>query len=157
VSYCALSLRDVLFIVRKIQRISPYFILVRCIDRQSKLGNILIAKEFQKRYDKLESVSLHPGAIYTSLYRDTGIVSALKLSVSMIPAALTGNLLQMLPKPPSAGAATTITCSTLASDELTNGGYYSNCCLAQETAAARNEEDAAALFDFCDQFTSTFQ
>jgi NAD(P)-dependent dehydrogenase (short-subunit alcohol dehydrogenase family) len=126
--------------------------------QQSKLGNILLAKEFQKRYGPaLEAVSLHPGAIYTSLYRETGIVAAVKLSFSMIPDVLRGNITQVFPKLPSAGAATTITCATLPSDQLVPGGYYCNCALGSENEAAKNEEDAAALFDYCDEATKKFQ
>lgn len=111
-----------------------------------------------KRYPKLESVSLHPGSIYTPLYRETGIVAAIRLAVTMIPAALSGDLWQMFPKLPSAGAATTITCATLSSNALVNGAYYSNCeVVGRETLAAKNPDDAAAFFDFCDEVTKPFQ
>jgi retinol dehydrogenase 12 len=125
--------------------------------QQSKLGNILLAKEFMKRYTDLEAVSLHPGAIYTPLYRETGMVSALKLSLSMIPAAIRGDAMQIFPKLPSVGASTTVTCATLPSVALVNGGYYSNCAIATESIAAKNEDDASALFDYCDGVTKQFQ
>lgn len=126
--------------------------------QQSKLGDILLAKEFIKRYPDLESVSLHPGSIYTPLYRETGIVSALKLAVTMIPAVfMSGDVLQVFPKLPSAGASTTITCATLPSNALVNGAYYSHCTVAAENAAAKNQEDARAFFDYCDEVTKPFQ
>lgn len=126
--------------------------------QQSKLGNILLAKAFQKRYNgRLEAVSLHPGVIYTSLYKETGIISAVKLTATMIPGILMGGFTQVIPKPISVGASTTITCATLPSDELVPGGYYSNCAIANENDAAKNEEDAAALFDLCDEITKKLQ
>ena len=125
--------------------------------QQSKLGNILLAKEFKKQYPNLEAVSLHPGTIYTNLYRETGIISAIKISLSMLPAAFRGDLMQVIPKLPSAGASTTITCSTLPSNTLVNGGYYSNCAVGYENAAAKNMDDAAKLFGYCDEVTKEFQ
>lgn len=125
--------------------------------QQSKLGNILLAKEFKKRYSNIEAVSLHPGTIYTNLYRETGIVSAIKISLSMLPAALRGDIMQVIPKLPSAGASTTITCATLSSRALVNGGYYSNCAVGRENAAAKNIDDASSLFEYCDEITKAFQ
>jgi retinol dehydrogenase 14 len=125
--------------------------------QQSKLGNILLAKEFKKRYPNLEAVSLHPGTIYTPLYRETGIISAIKVSLSMIPAIMRGDIMQVLPKVPSAGASTTITCATLPSNVLVNGAYYSNCAVGYENHAAKNPDDACKLFDYCDEVTKEFQ
>lgn len=126
--------------------------------QQSKLGNILLAKEFSNRYGPaLQAVSLHPGAVYTSLYRETGLFAAVKLSMSMIPDVLSGNVAQIFPKLPQAGAATTVTCATLPSEYLVAGAYYSNCTIGVENEAARNAEDAAALFDYCDEVTKKFQ
>lgn len=127
--------------------------------QQSKLGNILLAKEFQKRYSPaLQAVSLHPGTIYTPLYRATGLVSALQISWALFPGALRGNVPQLFPKLPAAGAATTVTCATLPADQLVGGAYYSNCAVvATETAAARNADDAAAFYEYCDEVTRPFQ
>lgn len=126
--------------------------------QQSKLGDILLAKEFIKRYPNMESVSLHPGSIYTPLYRETGIFSALKLVVTMIPAVfVSGDVLQVFPKLPSAGAATTVTCATLPTNSLLNGAYYSHCTVASESIAAKNQEDSSAFFDYCDEVTRSFQ
>ena len=126
--------------------------------QQSKLGDILLSKEFIRRYPEMESFSLHPGSIYTPLYRETGIVSAVKLAVTMLPALfLSGAVLQVFPKLPSVGAATTITCSTFPIQSLVNGAYYSNCAVASESVAAKNQEDALAFFDYCDEITKPFQ
>lgn len=126
--------------------------------QQSKLGNILLAKEFQKRYSpSLEAVSLHPGSIYTPLYRHTGIFSAVMIAASLLPSVIRGNVSQVFPKLPSVGASTTVTCATLPSAQLNSGAYYSDCVVATESEAAKNEEDAAALFDYCDEVTKQFQ
>ena len=124
--------------------------------QQSKLGNILLAKAFSKRYN-VETVSLHPGIVYTSLYRGTGIVSAAKVTLSMIPSIFRGEIFQLIPKTASMGAATTVTCATLPADELISGGFYSNCAISSENEAAQNEEDANMLFSFCDEVTKDFQ
>lgn len=123
--------------------------------QQSKLGNILLAKEFNRRYDGLETASLHPGIIHTGLYKDTGITSFIKMSATMVPAVLTGQLFQVMPKTTSIGAATTVTCATV--KNIQSGGYYSNCYVYPESPAAKNEEDAKALFDYCDQITAPYQ
>jgi NAD(P)-dependent dehydrogenase (short-subunit alcohol dehydrogenase family) len=126
--------------------------------QQSKLGNILLAKEFQKRYSPaLETVSLHPGCIFTSLYRETGILDAVKVTASMLPSVILGNVSQVFPKQTTAGASTTVTCATLPSAQLVPGAYYSNCDVAAENEAAKNDEDAAALFEYCEEVTKTFQ
>jgi NAD(P)-dependent dehydrogenase (short-subunit alcohol dehydrogenase family) len=125
--------------------------------QQSKLGNILLAKEFAKRFPGLEAVSLHPGTIHTSLYRDSGLIASLKMGITMIPGIVFGNISQVFPKSASMGASTTLTCATLPSEQLINGGYYSNCAIAQESDAAKNEQDAQALYDFCETATKPFQ
>jgi retinol dehydrogenase-12 len=125
--------------------------------QQSKLGNILLAKEFCKRFPGLEAVSVHPGTIHTSLYRDSGIVASVKMGITMIPGIIFGNISQVFPKTASMGASTTLTCATLPSEQLVNGGYYSNCAIATESAAAKNEADAKALYDFCEAATKPFQ
>jgi retinol dehydrogenase-12 len=38
---------------------------------QSKLANVLFAKELAKRYPQITAVSLHPGVVNTELYRST--------------------------------------------------------------------------------------
>jgi hypothetical protein len=91
------------------------------------------------------------------LYRETGLLSAIRVSISMMPAAIRGDILQVFPKLPSAGASTTNTCATLTSNALVNGAYYTNCYVGCETAAAKNTDDASALFEYCDKVTKTFQ
>ena len=124
--------------------------------QQSKLGNILIAREFQKRYAHLEAVALHPGSIATNLTRSTGLVSVVKLSWRMLP-YFWKDMKQIGFKGLEAGAATTVTCATLPSDQLVPGGYYQNCEEGGEAENAKVEEDWKALFDFCNTATKDFQ
>jgi retinol dehydrogenase-13 len=118
--------------------------------QQSKLGNILVAKEFHKRYPNVETVSLHPGGINTNLGRTTNFVSALKILWIGLPDDLRMKSVQ-------AGASTTVTCAALPSHELKVAGYYRDCDPYEEYDCAKNEEDMAALFDYCDEVTKMFQ
>jgi NAD(P)-dependent dehydrogenase (short-subunit alcohol dehydrogenase family) len=123
--------------------------------QQSKLGSILLAKEFDRRYEHIETAALHPGLIHTGLYRETGIKSFVVMSISMVPAVLTGQLFQVIPKTSAIGAATTVTCAT--TKELQSGAYYSNCYVYPESQAAKNEDDAKALFDYCEVVTAPYR
>lgn len=106
--------------------------------QQSKLGDILLAKEFGKRYPPIETCSVHPGIIGTNLWRTTG-----------------GNV--TMNKTIEQGAATTVHCAALPSHEFRQGAYYADCEVATESASAQNQEDAAAFFDYCNAVTKDFQ
>jgi NAD(P)-dependent dehydrogenase (short-subunit alcohol dehydrogenase family) len=125
--------------------------------QQSKLGNILLAKEFAKRFPNMVAVSLHPGGINTKLARHTrgwSMVSFYTVRLWQLLRESTGHLGM---KSVEAGAATTVTCATLPKDKLVNGGYYEDCDITTESESAKNEEDAAALYDFCEAATKEFQ
>ena len=121
--------------------------------QQSKLGNILLAKEFAKRDErngavKLETVSLHPGVIDTNLGRHLPTYAKGIFAVM-------GWLRIMSKKTVEQGAATTVTCATAANIE--NGAYYDDCAPARyEAGNATNEEDAIRLFDLCVELTKDF-
>jgi len=132
---------------------------VSCYDpmfayQQSKLGTILLAKEFAKRCSgegedkeaKVEAVSLHPGVINTNLGRH--LPGYLKLTFSAM--SWVG---LMSRKTVEQGAATTVTCATLSSEELKNGAYYDDCQVGKESGNATNTEDAIRLYDLCLQLT----
>jgi NAD(P)-dependent dehydrogenase (short-subunit alcohol dehydrogenase family) len=125
--------------------------------QQSKIGNILLAKEFGKRYPQMESASLHPGVIQTKLFRHMSVWGAIKFLVTVIPAAIysgtEGNDFKSL----QAGASTTITAGVFPSDQFVQGSYYENCGLGKESENAKNEDDAKALFDYCNEVTSKLQ
>lgn len=125
--------------------------------QQSKLGNILLPKEFAKRYPKMKTASLHPGGINTNLSRHTGFFATVKFLLNQVWELARNSTGHMGMKSVEAGAATTVTCATLPAEELKNGGYYEDCDVTTESESAKNEEDAAALFDFCEEATKDYQ
>lgn len=129
----------------------------RAAYQQSKLGNILLAKEFTRRYQpNLVAASCHPGVISTNLARHMGLWEKLVLLANVVPRMLFDNPgAELTIKTPSVGASTSVTVATMT--DLTPGGYYSNCEIMQESESAQNMDDAKALFDYCDQVTSAFQ
>ena len=121
--------------------------------QQSKMGNIVLAKEFLKRYEGMEAVSLHPGAIATNLGRNLSLHSILTMIFTLVGRFFTGKL-QV--KTPEQGAATTITCAALPSSELQQGAYYADCEVKEEAEGA-TAENAKMVFDYCDEVTKAFQ
>ena len=121
--------------------------------QQSKLGNILLPKEFAKRYSSMEAVSLHPGGINTNLSRHTGVFGTIWFLLTVLPDLMRTKALAM--KSVAVGASTTVTAATTTA--LVNGAYYDDCEVAEETESAKNMEDAKALFDYCDEATKDYQ
>jgi retinol dehydrogenase 12 len=119
--------------------------------QQSKLGDILLAKEFPKRNPKLEAVSLHPGVINTNLGRHLPWFAVLVFKF------LLAVRLFLRSKTVEQGAATTVTCATLPSSELAVGAYYDDCDVGTEHDCAKNADDAKRLYDLCDEITKKFQ
>ena len=118
--------------------------------QQSKLGNILLAKQFAKLYPHLKAVSLHPGGVKTDLGRYMTIGQKLKL-------VLSNPLLPFTMVEPEVGAATQTLLATTPEDQLVNGAYYSDLKVIQEAPSGRNMEDAQKLFDYCEEVTKEFQ
>lgn len=125
--------------------------------QQSKLGNVLLPKEFAKRFPNIEAVSLHPGAIATNLSRHTNVWGIMKFFLFNMRELIKNNTGKKGMKSVEAGASTTVTCATLPHDKLVNGGYYEDCGITTESESAKNVEDAKALFDFCEEATKEFQ
>jgi len=119
--------------------------------QQSKLGDILLAKEFVARHN-MEAVSAHPGVIRTNLGRHISIWDLIPLIFRILMSGQTF-------KTPEQGAATTVTCATLPSDsnEFVNGAHYDDCAIKEPTESANNEDDRKALYDYCDKVTKKFQ
>eukprot|EP00542_Grammatophora_oceanica_P004411 CAMPEP_0194058328 /NCGR_PEP_ID=MMETSP0009_2-20130614/65972_1 /TAXON_ID=210454 /ORGANISM="Grammatophora oceanica, Strain CCMP 410" /LENGTH=153 /DNA_ID=CAMNT_0038708433 /DNA_START=40 /DNA_END=501 /DNA_ORIENTATION=- len=125
--------------------------------QQSKLGDILLPKEFNKRYANVEAASLHPGGINTNLSRHTGFFGTIGFLITKAPELIRASTGSMSMKTPEVGASTTVTVATLPSDELVAGGYYDDCEVGKESESAKNEEDMKALFDYCNEVTKAFQ
>ncbi|MBI1816952.1 MAG: SDR family NAD(P)-dependent oxidoreductase [Deltaproteobacteria bacterium] len=77
---------------------------------RSKLGNLWIASELQKRHPELSVFVVHPGAIATDLGGDAGAVGNWFKRATMIS--------------PELGAQTPLICAT--QEGLRKGGYYHN-------------------------------
>lgn len=118
--------------------------------QQSKLGDILLSKQFTKKFPGLYSYAVHPGVVQTNLGRHISFFDKVKL----IPQLLTGKLKM---KKPDDGASTQVYCSVAPVSELENGGYYADCHLEPSSKASNNADDAKKLFDYCNEVTMAFQ
>mmetsp|Transcript_35196 Transcript_35196/g.105125 ORF Transcript_35196/g.105125 Transcript_35196/m.105125 type:complete len:357 (-) Transcript_35196:238-1308(-) len=99
---------------------------------QSKLANILFAKELNDRFVamdgcEMKSVSLHPGVIGTNLWRYS--------TPSFIRSALTSLISD---KTVEQGAATSVYACLVASSQFSGGEYLSDCAVAEPTNYAKD-------------------
>ncbi|KIV77687.1 hypothetical protein PV11_09470 [Exophiala sideris] len=85
---------------------------------QSKLANILHARELARRYPKILSTSLHPGRVETKLADVMTQDSALTYGLMRVSDGLSGVLSVQ------DGALTQLWASTARRDEVKNGAYY---------------------------------
>ena len=118
--------------------------------QQSKLGDILLAKQFDKQYPHLTAVSVHPGVVKTNLGRHMTLGKKLAFMLKH-PLAI------MTMKEPEEGAATQVMVATIPAAELQSGAYYADCEVSEEAESAKHMEDAKKLFDYCDQAIADFQ
>ncbi|HMO40174.1 MAG TPA: SDR family NAD(P)-dependent oxidoreductase [Saprospiraceae bacterium] len=118
--------------------------------QQSKLGDILLSKQFIKEFPGLYSYSVHPGVVQTNLSKHISFWSQLK----MIPKLITG---QIKIKKPEDGASTQVYCSVVPVSELENGAYYADCHIVPSSQSSNIAEDAKKLYDFCDEVTKKHQ
>ncbi|MDX1959160.1 MAG: SDR family NAD(P)-dependent oxidoreductase [Leptospiraceae bacterium] len=119
--------------------------------QQSKLGDILLAKQFFLEYPHLKTCAVHPGVVKTNLGRHTSFFTLLKYLVRMITGK--GNKIVT----PEIGASTQTLCAIMPNEQLVNGGYYADCEITQEAEAAKVKEDAKKLYDYCNEVTKSFQ
>ncbi len=119
--------------------------------QQSKLGDILLAKQFPVEYEHLKACAVHPGVVRTNLGRGLSIWMILRFVIS----GLFGGGQPAVS--PEQGARTQTLCAVMPEDELISGAYYVDCVVSEEAVSARNMEDAKKLFDFCDLATKSFQ
>lgn len=118
--------------------------------QQSKLGDILLSKQFIQEFPGLYSYSVHPGTNQTNLGKHISLWNKLK----MIPKLMTG---QIKIKKPEEGAATQVYCSVAPVSKLENGAYYADCHVEPSSKASNNSEDAKKLYDYCNIVTRAFQ
>lgn len=81
---------------------------------QSKLANMLYARELSSRYPDILSVSVHPGVVATDLIGESGI-----LNRALIHASNFGKILK-----PEQGAYNQVWAATAAREKMQNGSYY---------------------------------
>jgi NAD(P)-dependent dehydrogenase (short-subunit alcohol dehydrogenase family) len=118
--------------------------------QQSKLGDLLLSKQFIKEFPDLYSYAVHPGVVQTNLGKHISFFDKVK----MIPKLLTGKLKM---KKPDDGASTQVYCSVFPTSELENGAYYADCHLEPSSKASNNADDAKKLFDYCNEVTKAYQ
>ena len=114
--------------------------------QQSKLANVLLAKQFAAMGH--EAVSIHPGLVQTNLFRHGNpVVLAIFQGLRWIM----GDAAQT----PEEGARTQTLLTV--QPQVESGGYYGKCMRDQEADAALQADDAKALFEYCDKFTQEYQ
>ncbi len=118
--------------------------------QQSKLGNILLSKQFIQEFPGLHSYSVHPGVNQTNLSKHISLWSKLK----MIPKLMTGQIKLLKPEE---GASTQVYCAVAPVSALENGAYYADCQIEPSSMASKNAEDAKKLYGYCDHVTSAYQ
>jgi len=118
--------------------------------QQSKLGDILLAKQFGIEYPQIKAVSVHPGLNVTNLSNHIPMYKKIPFMIYLLFKGLR-------PQSPEQGASTQVLAATMPESELVNGAYYADNKVSNETASAKNMEDAKKLFDYCNQVTKKFQ
>ncbi|MDW3193003.1 MAG: SDR family NAD(P)-dependent oxidoreductase [Cytophagales bacterium] len=118
--------------------------------QQAKLGNILLAKQFNLEFPNLVSASVHPGLVQTNLGRSMKLSQKLRFMI-------TNPLMMMSMQNAEQGASTQVMVATMPEKELVKGAYYADCQVSEEAESAKNMDDAKKLFDYCDTVTSSFQ
>jgi NAD(P)-dependent dehydrogenase (short-subunit alcohol dehydrogenase family) len=112
----------------------------------SKLANILFAKELARRAPALLSLSLHPGVIPTKLTRSLGFGGAV---FRLLGAPFMKSIEQ--------GAATTLYAASSPELDGASGAYLSDCAIASPSAEAANAELAARVWAATEQFVEAAQ
>ena len=119
--------------------------------QQSKLGDILLAKQFPIEYSHMIACSVHPGIVQTNLARHTSIWSLLRFIIAM---PFGGER----PVSPEVGASTQTLCAVMPEEELASGAYYADRAVSDDVAdCAKRTDDAKKLYDYCDEVTRPFQ
>ena len=119
--------------------------------QQSKLGAILLAKQFAVEHPHLKTCAVHPGVVRTNLSRHMSPW----LMVRYLVSGLLGRSQKIVG--PDEGARTQTLCAVMPEADLQNGAYYMDCAPTQPAAAAENAEDAKRLYDYCEGVTRDFR
>ena len=99
---------------------------------QSKLGLMLVTREFAKRHPRIAANCVHPGGIATGIYRNT-------------PSFLRGILARVLPNA-AAGAVQLVFLATEPGLAGVTGKYFDKTIESAASAAGQNDADAERLY-----------
>lgn len=121
---------------------SPYSMTVAY--GNSKLANILFAKEFGRRHQEkgIRTYSVHPGTVLTELGRDI----RKKLPGFLVP--VTDYLSSLFLMTPTGGAQTILYCAAEPGLSQETGLYYANCKLKTPSDLAQSSVEAEKLWQF---------
>lgn len=109
---------------------------------QSKMANILYAKELAQRYPEVLSVSLHPGVIKTGMVENAGLFNRFLLYIKYM-----GKIITI-----EQGAYTQLWAGTSERGKIENGGfYYPIGELNSGNATARDARLAKKLWDWTEE------
>lgn len=112
---------------------------------QSKLANILYTRELARRYPVITSVSLHPGAIMTDLYKpgkENNLI--LRFGAAVVAPLFFLSISQ--------GSLNQLWLATAKKEEIVNGAYYKPIGnLSKGSAYAQDDELARRLWDWTEK------
>lgn len=116
---------------------------------QSKLANILFAKELARRFEGTDKVAnaLHPGVINTNLARHLNSI------VDVAMSAISPIALKSIPQ----GAATQTYLAAHPDAAKVSGEYFSHCNPARPTSKARDAELAKKLWEKSEEIVAEFK
>jgi WW domain-containing oxidoreductase len=112
---------------------------------QSKLANLLVAKELARRFEGTSKVAIavHPGVINTNLGRH----------LNMMVRALTP-IVRLFSKSVPQGAATQSYAAVHPDAAQHNGAYFADCNVAKTSAHGRDAELAAKLWSVSEELAA---
>lgn len=110
---------------------------------QSKLANVLFARELARRGAGAQSYSLHPGMVASGFgHSSKGTLDSLY------------HVVDRFAIPPEEGAQTTLYLAST-SDPLKSGGYYDKCRLTPPSARALDDGAAYRLWELSEEYVLT--
>ncbi|XP_035672315.1 retinol dehydrogenase 13-like [Branchiostoma floridae] len=115
---------------------------------RSKLANVLFSRELARRLEGtgVKSNSLHPGVIYSELYRHQEDFVR-EIVGTQVANMIIERFFRMMGKTLEEGAQTTICCAVSEEWQNTTGLYFSDCVPKEPSAAGMDDEAAARLWD----------
>ena len=110
-----------------------------CVSGRSKLGNLWIARELQRRFPDLTVTAVHPGVVASDLAGESTGVSGWFKAQMMLDT--------------TAGAQTSLYCALETSLENQSGRYYADCREKNPSEKALREEDQKRLWEMSEELT----